>query len=145
MARIVLETFLRASPERCFDLARSIELHLESAASTGERVLAGTSSGLVGPGDTVTWEARHLGLRRRLSVQITAYDRPRLFCDEQVSGPFRRFRHDHFFEVTLEGTRMTDVIEFATLVPPLDALVLAPYLRRFLLRRNEAIRRAAGT
>ena len=145
MAELVVETLIDAPPERCFDLARSVELHLESAAATGERAVAGTTSGLLGPGDCVTWEARHLGLRHRLSVRITAFDRPRLFRDEQISGPFRRLRHDHLFEPVADGTRMTDVFEFATFVPPLDRLVLAPYLRRFLTRRADAIRRAAAT
>jgi ligand-binding SRPBCC domain-containing protein len=139
----VIETLVAATPERCFDLARSVELHLESAAATGERAVAGTTSGLLGAGDVVTWEARHLGLRLRMTVRITTFEPPLLFRDEQVEGPFRRLVHDHRFEPVAAGTRMTDVVEFATLVPPLDALVVAPHLRRFLERRNETIRRAA--
>ena len=143
MSRIELETRIDAPSERCFDLSRSVELHLEAAAATGERAVDGVTSGLLGVGDTVTWEARHLGRRRRLTVRITAYDRPRFFRDEQVRGPFRRFVHDHFFDPADRATRMQDVLEFASSFPLVDRLVLAPHLRRFLLRRNELIKRAA--
>jgi ligand-binding SRPBCC domain-containing protein len=143
VSRIECETLIGAPPERCFDLSRSVELHLEAAASTGERAVGGVTSGLLGAGDTVTWEARHLGRRWRLTVRIEAYDRPRFFRDEQVRGPFRRLAHDHFFEAANGGTRMRDVFELASGLPPLDRLVLAPHLRRFLERRNELIKRTA--
>jgi ligand-binding SRPBCC domain-containing protein len=143
VSRIELETPIDAPPERCFDLSRSIELHLEAAASTGERAVGGVTSGLLGAGDTVTWEARHLGRWWRLTVRIATYDRPRFFRDEQVHGPFRRLVHDHLFEPADGGTLMRDVFEFSSGLPLLDRVVLAPHLRRFLVRRNELIRRRA--
>ena len=127
MRRIECETLIGAPPERCFDLS----------------AVAGVTSGLLGEGDIVTWEAHHLGRRRRLTVRISAYDRPRFFRDEQVRGPFRRLAHDHLFEPVDGGTRMRDVFEFASGLPLLDRLVLAPHLRRFLRRRNELIKRTA--
>jgi ligand-binding SRPBCC domain-containing protein len=145
VSRIELETRIDAPPERCFDLSRSVELHLEAAAATGERAVDGVTTGLLGAGDTVTWEARHLGRRRRLTVRITAFDRPCFFRDEQVRGPFRRFVHDHRFEPAGGGTCMRDVLELASGFPLFDRLVLAPHLRRFLLRRNELIKRTAET
>ena len=144
MSLIQLQTLIAAAPpERCFDLSVSIEIHLASAATTGERVISGPRSGVLGPGDTVTWEARHLGMRCRLTVKITAYERPRMFRDEMLSGPLRRMRHDHWFEPHADGTRMRDEFEFASVLAPLDALVLKPHLRRFLLTRNDTIRRVA--
>ena len=143
MSRIELETTIDAPPERCFDLSRSVELHLEAAASTGERAVDGVTSGRLNEGDTVTWEARHLGRRWRLTVRIAAYDRPRFFRDEQVHGPFRRLVHDHVFEPADGGTLMRDAFEFSSGFPLLDRVVLGPPLRRFLLRRNELIRQTA--
>jgi ligand-binding SRPBCC domain-containing protein len=134
---------IAAPPERCFDLALSVELHLEAAAGTGERVVAGVSSGILELGDEVTWEARHLGQLRRLSVRISAHDRPHTFRDELVRGPLRHFVHDHVFEHRGQGTRMIDRLEFASRLRLVDALVLTPHLRRFLTRRNDAIRRLA--
>ena len=36
MSRIELRTLIAAPAERCFDLSLSVELHLDSAASSGE-------------------------------------------------------------------------------------------------------------
>lgn len=58
MARIELTTRVSAPPERCFDLARSVDLHAHAAAATGERAVAGVTRGLLGPGQEVTWRAR---------------------------------------------------------------------------------------
>ena len=143
MSTIVLETQIAAPPERCFDLSLSVEFHLESTARTGERAVGGVTSGSLTLGDRVTWEARHLGKRRRVTVEITRYDRPRSFRDEQVDGPFRRFAHHHRFEPVGGGTRMRDELDFASLLGPLDRVVLVPYLRRLLLERNALIKQRA--
>jgi ligand-binding SRPBCC domain-containing protein len=143
VSRIELQTVISAPIERCYDLSLSVELHLHSTASTGERVVGGVSSGVLALGDHVTWEARHLGLKHRLSMTISVADPPRMFRDEMVRGPFRRLAHDHFFEQTAVGTLMRDVFEFSSRVRPLDALVLKPHLRRFLLRRNAVIKELA--
>ena len=143
MSRIELETFVAAPPERCFDLSLSVEIHLESTARTGERAVGGKTSGILGAGDTVTWRAKHLGLWHQMTVRIPTVDRPRMFRDEMVSGPFRRMGHDHWFDARDGGTLMRDVFEFSSGFAPLDALVIAPHLRRFLLERNEMIRSVA--
>ena len=135
----MLSTGISAAPARCFELSLSVDVHLQSTASSSERVVDGVASGLLVLGDRVTWEARHFGRRRRMTVEITAYEKPTMFRDEQVQGPFRRFAHEHVFEPTEDGTTMHDVLEFS-LFPGFDRLVLAPYLRRFLLVRNETIR-----
>jgi hypothetical protein len=140
---IRLETLIAAPPQRCFDLSLSVDLHLASAGTTRERVVSGPASGVLGPGDTVTWAGWHMGGRRRLTVRVTAYDPPRMFRDEMVEGPFRHMRHDHLFEPHDRGTWMRDEFDFASRFPLFDVLVLRPYLRRFLARRNATIRRVA--
>lgn len=61
MPVIRLETVVQAPPERCFDLASDVEAYAGSTARTRERAVAGVTSGLLGPGDQVTWEAVHFG------------------------------------------------------------------------------------
>ena len=147
MARIEIELEIAAPVERCFDLARSIEAHLHSTAHTGERAVAGVTSGLLRLGDTVTWEARHFGVRQTLTSQIAEYDRPRHFRDAMIRGAFRRFVHDHDFEPTPRGTRVRDVVEYEAPYGLLgriaERLVLTRYLRRLLLSRNAALRALA--
>jgi ligand-binding SRPBCC domain-containing protein len=145
--RIELTFFVAAPPERCFDLSRSIELHTRSAAGTRERAVAGVTRGLIGPGQEVTWRARHLGAWRTLTSRITAYDRPRHFRDSMVRGAFRRFDHDHHFEPVDGGTRVREVFDFSAPFELLGVLAerwfLTRYLRRFLEERNAVIRAVA--
>ena len=148
MTRIELRTSIHAPVERCFDLARSVELHAESADSTHEAAVGGRTSGLLALGDEVTWRARHLGVWQTLTSRITAYDRPIFFRDSMVRGPFARLEHEHHFTRTAAGdTLMDDVFEFAAPGGPLglliERLVLLEYLRRFLTARNHAIKAAA--
>ena len=70
MPTIILETFIHAPIERCFDLARDIDLHADSMKHTGEKAVAGKTSGLIGPGETVTWRARHFGVWQNLTSKI---------------------------------------------------------------------------
>ncbi len=97
MPTIHLMTIIEAPIDRVFDLARSIEAHTVSTASTGEKAVAGRTSGLIGPEETVTWEAKHLGVRQRLTVRVTAYDRPQILTDEMTRGAFRSLCHTHRF------------------------------------------------
>ncbi len=147
MPTIVLTTLIHAPPERCFDLSRSIALHVASTRQTSERVVGAVTSGLLGFGEEVTWSARHFGIRQTLTSRITVFDRPRHFRDSMVRGAFRRFDHDHFFAARGEDTEMRDVFDFTSPLGPLgrlaDVLVLERYLRRFLETRNEEIKRVA--
>ena len=144
MPRIRIETHIAASIERCFDLARDIDFHTRSMARTGERAVAGRTSGRIGLGESVTWEARHLGVRQRLTSRITAFDRPTHFRDEMTAGAFRSFAHDHRFEARDGGTVMTDEVVFRSPFGPLGWLVdyvfMTGYLRRLLAGRCLAIK-----
>lgn len=132
MPTITLETLIDAPPEQCFDLARDVQAHIASTAGSGERAVAGITAGLLGPGDEVTWEARHLGLRWRLASRITEFDRPRRFVDEQVRGPFRSWWHEHRFEPAEEATKMTDLVRYQLPLGPVGRLAGRVYLRRYV-------------
>ena len=147
MPVIELSTLIHAPRERVFDLARSIDAHQASAGDTDERAVAGVTSGLIGLGQEVTWEARHLGVRQRLTVRNTAFDRPSHFQDVMVAGAFRHMVHDHCFEARPDGTLMQDRFEFSSPLGVLgtvaDGLFLTRYMRRFLLQRNAMLKQCA--
>ena len=149
MPIITVSTEINADPDMCFDLARSVEAHLASTAGTGERAVAGVTSGLLNLGDQVTWRARHLGVVQHLSSRITAFDRPRHFRDEMVQGAFARLAHDHYFEPVASGTLMRDVIDYTSpwglLGRMVDAFYLKAYLGRFLAGRALALKQLAET
>jgi ligand-binding SRPBCC domain-containing protein len=142
-----LETLVRAPPERCFDLSRSVDLHVASAERSRERAVAGVTRGLMGAGDEVTWRAFHFGLPWSLTSRITHYERPRWFRDSMVRGPFARFDHDHRFEPREGGTLVLDVFDYASPLGPLgrlaDWLAVERHMRAFLVERNVLLKRVA--
>jgi ligand-binding SRPBCC domain-containing protein len=147
MPRIEFSVFVAAPRSRCFDLARSIELHMASTGSTGERAVAGRTSGLIGDGESVTWRARHFGVWQELTSAIVQYERPDHFRDSMVRGAFARFDHDHFFVHDRDGTIMREVFDYHAPFGPLGVLVerlfLTRYMRRFLWERAQVIKRVA--
>lgn len=142
-----VETMIRAPARRCFDLARSVEVHLESTASTGEQAVGGVTSGLLGVGDEVTWRATHLYVRQHLTSRISEFHPPHHFRDSMVRGAFARFDHDHHFDERPGGTRMLDVFDFDAPLGVLGRLAerafLSAYLERFLRVRGALIREVA--
>jgi ligand-binding SRPBCC domain-containing protein len=149
MPVIRLETRIDAPPARCFDLARSVDVHLASTSRTKERAIAGTTIGLLGLGDWVTWEARHFGITQRLTAKITRFEPPHLFEDCMVEGAFASFRHLHRFDPDGPGTCMVDVFDYRSPLGPLgrvaDVLFLERYLSRFLRARADYLKHTAET
>jgi ligand-binding SRPBCC domain-containing protein len=147
MPTLTFVTEVRAPIDRVFDLARSIDLHCRSTAITGETAIAGTTTGLIGLGEEVTWRARHFGVWQTLTSRITAFSRPDHFRDSLVRGAFRRFDHDHFFAPQGNATIMRDVFDFTSphgvLGRVADELFLKSYMRRLLEERNRVIKEVA--
>jgi len=147
MVTILLETRIQAPVERVFDLSRSIDAHLDSASSTGERAVAGTTTGLIGLGETVTWSAVHFWVRQRLTVEIVEFERPHSFADQMLSGAFKSMHHRHTFEESEGGTLMRDRFTFEAPLGILgilaEKLVLGWYMRRFLEVRNARLKALA--
>lgn len=132
MTRIVIETKIRAPIELCFDLARDVDAHRESAAFSSERIVPpGRTEGLLELGDLVAFAGRHFGIRQRFVARITALDRPRRFDDEMVQGSFKWLRHFHEFEYRDGITTMRDTLDWE---PPLG--IVGRLADRFFLRRH---------
>lgn len=140
MPRIELVTEIPSSPEACFELSLSVDAHQASMSDSGERVVEGVKSGVMRLGDTVTWRARHFGIPFTMTSVISEFDAPRRFVDEQTSGPFRRWWHEHRFDAIPSGTLMTDVVEFESPGGPVgrtvNRILLTRYMTRLLARRN---------
>ncbi len=147
MPRVYLETWINAPPECCFDLSRDVDQHAGSMVHTHERAVDGVTSGLMALGDSVTWEARHLGIKWRLTSRITELDPPLRFVDEQVRGPFSHFRHVHEFRPVDDGTLMIDDFQYTAPLAWLgrlaDRLFLERYMRKLFLTRNAYIKSLA--
>ena len=147
MPEIILETWIDAPIERVFDLSRSVDMHLASTEQTNEVAVGGVTAGLLSLDDEVTWEATHFGIRQRLTSRIVALDRPHHFRDSMVRGVFRRMDHDHDFEAHGDRVLMRDRFDFDAPLWVLgylaNVLFLKRYMRRFLVKRNAAIKAVA--
>ena len=49
----------------------------------------------------------------RWRTEITAWEPPHRFVDDQVRGPYRWWRHEHVFEAVDGGTRAVDRVDYA--------------------------------
>ena len=147
MPTIRLETAIHAPPERCFDLALSVDLHAQSQAYAHERPIAGVLAGQMHLGDSVTWEAVHFGVKQHLTSQITAYERPSRFTDEMIAGIFQQLHHTHVFVAQPYGTLMIDIFMFRAPLGLLgrlaETLFLTRYMNGLLLARNRYLKQVA--
>jgi ligand-binding SRPBCC domain-containing protein len=149
MPRILLNCYIQAPVERCFDLSRSVELHKLSTQKSAEEAIAGKVTGLLDLHDWVTWRATHLGFRQTLTSRITEFTYPTYFCDEMVKGAFKSFRHEHHFHPLGQGTEMKDIFTFQSPLGILgraaNHLFLTGYMKKLLTERNQVIRTFAET
>ncbi|WP_276479581.1 SRPBCC family protein [Paraflavitalea pollutisoli] len=147
MPIIHLTTFIAAPVERVFDLSRSIDLHKKSMSHTGEQAVAGTTMGLIGQDETVTWKAKHLFKTRIMKVRISDMKKPYSFTDEMVEGSFKSMKHEHHFKQIENGTLAIDLFSFETpwgvLGKMVNILYLRNYMEQLLNQRNQTIREYA--
>ena len=147
MPLIKTETIIRANKETCFNLARNIDIHQESLKFSAEIAIAGKTSGLIELGESVTWEARHLGFVQHLTSQITEFKQSSYFVDEMVSGAFKSFRHEHVFCESDNNTIMTNVFYFESpygiLGKVANRLFLKKYVSYLLVKRNNFLKQKA--
>ena len=147
MPRIELNTEINAPIHIVFDLSRSIDFHAKTTAHTGEKAIAGKTSGLIGLNETVTWKAKHFGFNQRLTSKITVMRRPDIFVDEMTKGVFKSLCHQHLFLAEGNKTLMIDIFEFESPLGVLgkcaNRLFLKKYLESFILERNAQIKAVA--
>ncbi|WP_397362808.1 cell division protein [Olleya sp. R77988] len=147
MPIIELKTIIKADTKTCFDLSRNIDFHKKSMKHSNEKAIAGKTSGLIGLGESVTWEAVHFGVKQQLSSKITQFDSPNYFVDEMVFGAFKSFKHEHIFKSEGSNTIMIDKFEFKSPFGVLgqlaNTLFLTKYMANLLKTRNQFLKAEA--
>lgn len=149
MTIIHLQTIIKADIQTVFDLVRDIDLHQKSTFKTGEKAIAGRTSGLIELDETVTWRAKHLGFYQTHTSKITEMNRPYHFTDMMLQGTFKSLKHQHIFRKEGENTIMTDLFEFKSpfgiIGKIFNIIFLKNYMKNFLTERNKLIRSTAET
>lgn len=147
MNLIHLETIIHAPQQICFDLSRSVVLHVMSTSHTNERVVQGRSAGLFEEGDIVTWRARHFGIYQQLTMQVYNVQPCQSFEDKMLKGVFKSIRHKHSFEFLNGHTMMRDEFYYETPYGiagrVFNRVILKKYMTRLLQKRNTVIKDVA--
>jgi len=129
----------------CFDLARDIDMHTRTVwKHTRERAIDGVTTGPIGFGETVTFQATHFCVRQKLTSKITAFEAPLMFVDEMQRGAFKSLRHVHEFRTAGAATIMSDTLQFEAplglLGLAVERLILGRYMKKFLEHRNRQLK-----
>jgi uncharacterized protein len=133
MPRLEFVTLLDAPQSRVWEFHASLNA-LEILTPPGTRVTLPEPKPTLGPGARFVIVVRQPPVFIPLAWEcvFTAWEPPLRFVDEQgAKGPWRRWRHEHRFEIVDEGTtRLVDTIEYEPPLGPLGRIADALFLRR---------------
>ena len=97
-------------------------------------------------GQHIDYRLRVRGVPLRWQSEITAWNPPHRFVDEQRRGPYKRWHHEHMFMERGGGTVIFDRVEYALyggpLAPLVHTLIVRSDVERIFRFRGEAIERA---
>jgi hypothetical protein len=138
---------VRAPIERCFELARSVELAGEMAGVQVTENGIARSHGQVQAGDHMIWKGWSFGLPARHESVVTRVEAPRALEDRMVRGRFRRFEQIQSLSEIDDHTLVTATVRFV--IPRgLPGRLLArhlviPSITRMLQRRMNLLKETA--
>lgn len=64
-------------------------------------------------GTRIQYKLELRGIPVRWESEITGWNPPHYFSDDQLHGPYRRWHHEHTFEEENGGTLVRDKVEYA--------------------------------
>jgi ligand-binding SRPBCC domain-containing protein len=100
-------------------------------------------------GTLLDYRLRIRGVPVRWQSQITLWDPPHRFVDEQRMGPYKRWIHEHSFETQGGGTLMLDRVDFVLpggilLEPFVYRLLVGPDLEKIFAFRKSKLKQLFG-
>jgi ligand-binding SRPBCC domain-containing protein len=96
------------------------------------------------PGALIDYRLRLYGIPLRWQSEITRWEPPVMFVDEQRRGPYRRWVHTHRFADERGGTRVHDSVEFETPLGWLSGWFVMRDVRRIFAFRTQALAQRFG-
>src|SRR4051812_48474138 len=105
MPELVVETFINAPVERCYELIRDPRLH---GSTKVHRDPADGNAPVLG--ETIRFETSFLGFQQILIVRCIELIPPRRFVDAMIRGRFGLFAHVHEFDQQGDGTLLRDTL-----------------------------------
>jgi ligand-binding SRPBCC domain-containing protein len=141
--RFIARSVIRTTPEALFAFHELPDAFLRLIPPFEKvRVIQVTPSLEIGSPTIVDIRTGFLYIR--FESLHTAYDPPHSFEDQQVRGPFKRWRHRHIVEPHPDGALLIDDIEYT---PPfgilgriVDLIAIKPRLRKVFAFRHRMTR-----
>ena len=91
-------------------------------------------------GTRIRYRLRLHGIPLRWESEITAWEPPRRFVDEQRNGPYRLWIHEHQFLEHEEGTTVRDTVQYSAIGGFLvNRVFVTPDLERIFEFRRQKI------
>ena len=91
-------------------------------------------------GTRIDYQLKLRGIPVRWQSEITAWDPPHAFADEQCRGPYRLWRHKHTFDETEDGIVVGDSVEYAVWGGGLvDKFFVRPDIEKIFAYRTEQL------
>ena len=92
-------------------------------------------------GTLIDYRVRLRGIPMRWQSEITEWEPPHRFVDEQRRGPYRMWIHEHTFTSQDDGTMAKDIVQYAVLGGAIvQRLFVASELKRIFQYRNAALK-----
>ena len=143
--KFVKESVIHATPERVFAFHEQSDA-FDRLIPPWEDATIIQKADISVIGSRAIIETKIFGLfTSRWVAEHTAYDPPHMFEDNQISGPFKEWRHRHIIEPHPDGALLRDEIEFE---PPFSVIgsiaaphVIIPKLEKMFAYRHEVTRR----
>lgn len=103
----------------------------------------------MGPGARIDYRLKIRGFPVRWASDITVWEPPERFVDEQRRGPYRLWHHEHRFEEHPNGTTVIDHVRYAVPGGPLlerlvQRLAVGPDVERIFDYRQERLTQIFG-
>ncbi len=96
-------------------------------------------------GALIDYRISLFGLPMKWRTEITDYDPPNSFVDQQLKGPYARWHHTHTFEDLGDRTLMHDRVEYRVPLGPLGSVAHGLFVQRTLRKIFEYRREMVDT
>ena len=103
-----------------------------------------TPTVILRPGARIDYRLRLYGIPLRWQSEISRWEPPDLFVDEQRRGPYRRWVHTHTFTEERGGTRVSDAVEFEVPFGWLAGWLVMRDVRKIFAFRTQALKARFG-
>jgi len=142
--------FVPASAEEVWEFISNPEnLKVITPAYMGFVITSGNLPNKMYPGMIITYTVKPLlGITMKWVTEITHVEEKRYFVDEQRSGPYSMWHHQHLIEPVEGGVMMTDIVSYK---PPLaflgaiaNNLVISRQLEGIFDYREKALEKRFG-